>query len=375
MGRDLVEPTWPPIDGPEAARALHHFPATGGGPYEVVWHSPRPMSAAALVRARGATFFLKRHHRSVRGPSQLAIEHAFAVHLRRHRIPVAEVLGTSTGGTVVVWGDFVYEAQRQAPGVDAYAGAPSWSPFLSLAHARSAGQALGRLHRAARDFGVGPRPPGILVSSAALAAAPDLGRALERLARARPGLARALRPRGGPRRLVDELGPATRPAAAALARLPACWGHGDWHASNLTWTGTGPGAEVAGVMDLGLANRTFAVHDLAVAIERNCVDWLDLGGRGAPAADLEAMAALVGGYAEARPLSASEARATVAVLPVCHVDHALSELEYFADVAASPHDADLAYEAYLLGHVRWFAGPAGRGLLARLGRLLGVAGP
>jgi hypothetical protein len=38
------------------------------------------------------------------------------------------------------------------------------------------------------------------------------------------------------------------------------------------------------VFDLGLSNRTFAVHDLAVALERSTVDWLDLAGTGLVAA-------------------------------------------------------------------------------------------
>ena len=33
---------------------------------------------------------------------------------------------------------------------------------------------------------------------------------------------------------------------------------------------------MAGIFDFGLANRTFAVHDLALALERAVVSWLDL---------------------------------------------------------------------------------------------------
>jgi hypothetical protein len=35
---------------------------------------------------------------------------------------------------------------------------------------------------------------------------------------------------------------------------------------------------------------------------------------------------------------------------------------------ASPANADLAYDAYLLGHARWFAGPEGAVLLDRVRR-------
>ena len=151
--------------------------------------------------------------------------------------------------------------------------------------------------------------------------------------------------------------------------LPRQWGHGDWHPSNLTWTGAGPDAAVAGVLDLSLANRTLAVHDLATALERTTVAWLDLDETG---------------HADRRPrrrrtrcstaMSASgrwprpETAALAAVLPVVHVEYALTEVEYFAGIVSSPANADLAYDGYLLGHARWFAGPDGAALLDRLRR-------
>jgi hypothetical protein len=59
------------------------------------------------------------------------------------------------------------------------------------------------------------------------------------------------------------------------------------------------------------------------------------------------------------------------VLPVVHVEYALTEVEYFAGIVASPANADLAYDAYLLGHARWFAGPDGTVLLDHLRRRSG----
>jgi hypothetical protein len=54
------------------------------------------------------------------------------------------------------------------------------------------------------------------------------------------------------------------------------------------------------------------------------------------------------------------------MLPVVHLEYALSEVEYFADVVSSPALADLAYDAYLIGHTRWFAGPDGAAMLDHL---------
>ncbi len=49
-----------------------------------------------------------------------------------------------------------------------------------------------------------------------------------------------------------------------------------------------------------------------------------------------------------------------------HLEYALSEIEYFADVVGSQANADLAYSTYLVGHTRWFEGDGGSALLERL---------
>ena len=160
--------------------------------------------------------------------------------------------------------------------------------------------------------------------------------------------------------------PLLRRAAPMVTGLASQWGHGDWHPSNLTWTSAGPEADVAGVFDVGLANRTSAVHDLATALERSTVDWLDLHGSGRAQGDLAAASALLDGYQSVRPLSAAEAAALPAVFPVVHLEYALSEIEYFGSVVDSPGNVELAYDGYLLGHARWAACPDGAEFLAHL---------
>lgn len=368
MGRELAEPDWPPLTGGEVRAVLARYPAAAGAAAaQAGWHSPRPMSAAALVRLPGGTVFVKRHHRRVRTPAQLAAEHAFAAHLRAGGVAVPAVLRTEAGETTLTWGDYVYEVHAPAPGLDSYRDAMSWSPFRSLGHARAAGAALARLHRVAAGFRRPARPPAVLTSSVEIITAADPLAAVARLARQRPGLAQGLAGRDWQGDIARHVAPAIRRAAPLLAALPRQWGHGDWHPSNLTWTADGPDAEVAGVFDLGLANRTFAVHDLATALERSAVGWLDLPETGRAAADLPAAGALLAGYESVRPLTAAEAAALPAVLPAVHVEYALSELEYFASVTGSPGNADLAY-AYLVDHARWFAGPDGAALAGYLRR-------
>ena len=201
-----------------------------------------------------------------------------------------------------------------------------------------------------------------------IVASGDPSDGLARLVAARPGLARAVAQRSLSEDFSRYHLRAVERASPLLRDLAPQWGHGDWHASNLTWSSTGPKAVVAGVLDLGLANRTYAVHDLAVALERSTVDWLDLAGTGQIDADLEAVDALLDGYEEVQPLDEIELAALVAVLPVVHFEYALSEVEYFAEVVQSPVNADLAYDGYFIGHARWFEEAAGSVLLEHLQR-------
>jgi Ser/Thr protein kinase RdoA (MazF antagonist) len=368
MGRELVPPDWPALTDDEVGAVLAAYPGGDAADRPVItWRSPRPMSAAALVRrgadgAPGRCVFVKRHHVAVRTTEQLHTEHALATCLRLRGVPVPAVLRDTAGGTVACRGDFRYEVHEVADGVDLYRDAPSWSPFTSAGHARAAGAALARLHDAAAGFPLPERRPAPLLSSCSVVAAGSPADAVAALATALPALAEYLGRRDWRADLDADLRAPIERAGPLLAALPRQWGHGDWHPSNLTWTDSGPDAAVAGVLDLSLANRTAAVHDLAVALERSVVSWLDLGPRGHAVADLAAAGALLDGYEDVRPLTDLEAAALAAVLPVAHVEYALSEIAYFGLVAA-PANADLAYDGYLLGHARWFAGPEGTALL------------
>jgi Ser/Thr protein kinase RdoA (MazF antagonist) len=368
MGKELVEPDWAPLTDGEASTVLARFPRLASGPAAAVvgWRSPRPMSAAALVRAGGGEVFVKRHHRRVRTAGQLAAEHAFAGYLRGHGIPVPAVRTAADGRTCIPLGEFVYEVHEVAAGADEYRDAMSWTPFHFPGHARAAGAELALLHLAAAGFSRRARPPAVLMNSCAVITAADPLAAVAAIAGRRPGLARYLAGRDWRAELTRVLLPAIGRAAPRLAALPSQWGHGDWHPSNLTWHGAGPGARVAMVFDFGLANRTFAVHDLAVALERSAFGWLELADSGQASADLAAIDALLDGYQSVRPLTAAEAAALPEVLPVAHVEYALSEAEYFAEVVGAPALADLAYDGYLLAHTRWFAGPEGAAVLGHL---------
>jgi Ser/Thr protein kinase RdoA (MazF antagonist) len=321
------------------------------------------MSSAALVRCGETTVFVKRHDRRVRSADQLGPEHALARHLRGRGLQVPRALPTVTGKSTLAIDGSVYEVHEEAVGVDVYRDAMSWTPFTSLGHARAAGTALARFHGSAATFDQPGRPPAVLMSSCAVVSATDPLERVAQLRAERPGLAGYLNRRRWEQDLARYHLPTIRRVAPLLRTLSPQWGHGDWHPSNLTWTSARPDAKVAAAFDLGLANRTSAVHDLATALERSTVSWLQLPQTGQARADLDAVAALLAGYQATRPLSDREWATLPEMLPVAHLEYALSEVEYFSDVVHSPANADLTYDTYLIGHTKWFEGPDGSELL------------
>ncbi|MCU1672071.1 MAG: hypothetical protein JWN77_184 [Frankiales bacterium] len=342
MGRELVAPDWPPLTADELAGVV--------GVAEVLWRSPRPLSAAALVRTPDGDVFVKRHANAVRDAAALAEEHAFGAHLRAAGIPVPAVLGVVSGEA------WTYEVHAVGNGEDTYRDVPSWEPLTSSAHAVSVGRVLAEIACAATGFDAPARPPRLLVSSWGAVSSPDLPVALEGFVQARPLLARALSDRDWRRDVEQVLVPLHAHLRPHLPDLQPSWTHGDGHGSNLLWQAD----DVTAVLDLGLCDRTTPLLDLATAIERQAVSWLD----GEPQVRDDLVDGLLAGWSSVRPI---DGPALAALLPLAHVEFALSELAYFAGITGSAVNADLAH-AFVFDHARWFGGRAGQALLARLAR-------
>lgn len=360
LAGDEIAPDWPALTGDEVHALLGAMPQLAP-PRRIVWHSPRPLSAACLVQTGAGTVFVKRHHRSVRSAATLREEHDFIAHLRGAGMPLARVLIDANGDTAIERGDWVYEVHEQAEGIDLYRETISWSPPTQPAHAFTAGQMLARLHRAAEGYAASQRSTHVLVARSELVTAVDPVQALAAQLHERPGLAGYLHGRDWRNDLAALFAP-WQHAQPALARQPRLWTHGDWHVSNLCWSGAGDDATITTVLDVGLAAANFALFDLATAIERNAIAWLELE-TGDAAVHADIALALIAGYRQVRPLDRSDVHLLAEVLPVVHVDFALSEVEYFHAVTKDRHAADVAYDTFLRGHAAWFSTPPGQALL------------
>ena len=360
LNNDEVPADWPAIAPREIAWLAGRF-AQLRGATAAQWHSPRPLSAAALVETAAGRVFVKRHHHSVRDAATLGEEHRFIAHLAAAGVPVVQVLRDHDGATAVEHDGWTYELHTPGNGEDLYRDAVSWTPLTNVAQARDAGRMLARLHQAATRYHAPQRGTHLLVARDDLIRSHDPIAALKADLDNRPGLARYLARIPWEEQLRGIVLPWHAGLAERLRDEPRLWAHNDWHVSNLLWQGD----TVSTVLDFGLASPTSALFDLATAIERNAVAWLELE-RGAQAVRIDIALALLDGYRQLLPLYAARMHLLADLLPVVHLDFALSEVEYFEGVTGSTANADVAWQPFLLGHAQWFGSAEGQALLAAL---------
>ncbi|MGD0912543.1 MAG: phosphotransferase [Terracidiphilus sp.] len=366
MDGTLVAPDWAPLSPAELRALFTRFPALAG-PIEIMTESPRPLSAAGLVKTAAGQVFVKRHARAVRDRQGLAEEHRFMAHLRDRGAGVPSVLADAEGETAIEIGDWTYEVHSAAEGIDLYGEALSWTPFQCSQHAFAAGEAMARMHLAAEGFEAPRRRVQPLVASFTIFAAEKPRVAMEEYLAARSSLAGHAKVRACADEALQLLAPfhaRLRPLLPALAPL---WTHNDLHASNLLWSESGSGSRVTAIIDFGLSDRTNAVHDLAHAIERNIVEWLVLVANpdepDAVPVHLDHVEALLAGYESVRLLTVAERAALAPMTALCHAEFALSEADYFIGVLNSDDKAAMAYEGWLVGHARWFHSRAAQRLV------------
>jgi Ser/Thr protein kinase RdoA (MazF antagonist) len=354
MAGDAAPAFWPRLTHAALAPVLARYPDLGAVG-NIAWHSARPFAASGIVACASGQVFVKRHDPRVRDAAALREEHGFIAHLLAHGARVPCVLANEEGATVTMGADGVYEIHALGIGWDRYRDAHSWTPVRDCDDAWAAGSALAQLHRAATGYDAPARQARLIVAGDALIGARDPMAAMAQWEAGTDALAG--RPwREDCNRVLRPLLEAWRVFADGAA---TCWVHGDFHVSNLLWQGS----EVSSVLDFGLCNRATAVFDVATAIERNAIAWLERTPSHTAIGHAELARAILAGYESVCPVNRDKVRA---ILPVVHVDFALSELKYFVEITRSASDADLAYHAFLLGHAEWFTTKDGKSFLESL---------
>lgn len=345
MGAEsIVRRDWPSLTPPEVEAVL------GEEVGEIEWRSPRPLSTTARIRlADGRRRIVKRLPLGLRTPEALAEEHGFMDHVRERGIPVpaARTAGVREG--------FVYEVQELGEGEDKYQGAFSWSPYRPDHHAAEAGAMLGRLHIAAEGYQAPARPWRPLKSGFSVFGSANPIAAIEQIASRRPRLGDFLAARDWRSDVERLMLPFHRRLAPFRDDLAPLWTHNDWHGTNLLWEDGGPDVRITSVLDFGLADRTTAVHDLAIAVERFAVDWVGLRDGGPANLAKTQLRSFLHAYTAVRPISGAEFHALPNLFPLCHAEYELSEIDYFLSVVpgGSEKNAEIAYRDWFLGHTEW----------------------
>lgn len=369
------ECAWPRLSLEEAMHILSHWasPTMGASSparaKQVIWHSKHPFSSAGIIQLTdGGKLFLKRHSNTLRTTETLSEEHRFAAYLNSKGFPACAPLTMRDGGTALAWGEYVYEVFPLFTEHDSYRETNSWQPYHNTQHAYSSGQLLGRLHRASEGYHAPPRNNPPLISSIQPLLTPTLSSTLPQWAAQQEGLA-SLLPSNGVKEALTILEPFHQKLVPLLPHIQPLWGHGDWHGSNLLWHASShtPNELIASrVFDFGMCDQSCAPFDLAVAIERSFINWLSPTGNITVYHDQ--LAAFLQGYENQRPRSPEEVALTSALLPLCHVTFALSEIAYYGHILQYQGGADISYHHYLIGHATWFQHTQGQILLEILTR-------
>lgn len=364
MDTHATEADWPAITDNDIQELLRTSYSQLGSHTDILWYSPRPFSSACLVQTTAGTYLIKRYSVLFRNTEDIAAEHAFIQHLAKYAIPVVCPVVSSSATTVVQSDLWLYEVFPQAPGQDLYRDAMSWTPFIHVSHAKAAGTALANLHLASQHYTAPARQTSLLMASDQFSQSATPLTDIFQWISAHSSVASYLKDRSW----QQELSAALQAHYTALMPYQSVytplWGHNDWHASNLLWKQHHDHAKVSCIIDFGLSNKTSALYDLATAIERNMVAWLSLNSQ-QPIVDMDALQAFLTAYSTIFTLDQTQYHALAALLPVVHVEYALSELRYFLEVTHSAQHAHLAYQ-YLIEHAQWFYTQEGQALLSAI---------
>lgn len=384
MGGEFVARDWAALTVQDIQQLAQNYSVfclvdgTADASLQILWHSPRPFSSAAIVATAQGRFFVKRTHHSFRSVMDLQQEHDFIQHLDRKGLAVSQLLNNRQGQSVTQQQDWVYEVHHPLNAIDLYADTHSWQPFLYPAHAFAAGQCMALLHQAAIDFAKGPRQTHYLLGNQRLLDQPDLAAAILQRIQSDSVLQQFIQQRLTTAQAqaefelflsrVNAQHQQLYPLLESQIRL---WTHNDLHSSNLFWSNSMASAQVSAVIDFGLSDRSTMLYDFAVAIERNCFAWLDLDLLHSVkeiGIDLDSLAQLIHGYLAAEGRF-DQIQHVALMLPLVHIDFALYELVYFIEITQNLQHAEAAYR-YLIDHTAWFCGVQGQDFLQYLQYML-----
>lgn len=342
----VVDRFWPALTESEVNAVFQHYPSTGNL-QEIRWQSDRPLSAAGLVRTDRGLFFVKRHSRVVRNPEDLSFEHQLSAYLSRMGLDSPMVILTVTGADTLASPDWVYEVFTPAQGEDRYRSHHTWSRGIGAQEAQAIGRCLADMHDRLRECAIPPRKTRFQRVGWELAGAIDLRSTLEEDLQQRPQLAGFLTKQD-----ISAIAEAFEPhlhQANQLVGHERLLCHGDPQGNNYFWNES----EIACVIDYHLAGAQPPLAELACAIDRNGLHWLEILEGTDDAWSPDVVKGLINSYHTLRPLPKDSAEAFVALIALHRLDFAWSLLDYYITVERSELKASWTRDVFLQAHPNW----------------------
>jgi len=376
MGNAWENKDWAHISDLALQRLQADYPVLSGD-IKILWRSPRPFSSAVLIQVKRKAetadrpqYLIKRSHHSFRQVTDILQEHAFLQHLASKAIPVATLVTSKQNMTAIELDGWSYEVYEKAQGLDLYADQQSWKPFFYPEHAAKTGALLAKLHMATQDYA---EPRGrsahYLVSNQNFLESNNIVTAIQQRIQSSPSLTHYFKNKVLEQSFLEQISKIHQAIQPTLKNAKKIWTHNDLHASNLFWSAASAQADITAVIDFGLCDRNSALYDLAITIERNFIDWLELEHTAEIGIDEPGLTAFLNAYFK-HPHPQEDFSILPELLQIVHLDFAFSELEYFLEITQNQTHADAAYDDWIIGHVDWFLSKQGQQFTQMLRRLI-----
>ena len=335
----------------------------------VLSHSLRPMAAGSLIRAHYKDDSSKKSQNlDVYIKSTIRPYHRFAEHLLQNKISTpkylyfnknSEFLGLEKNtagdiyvdGTLLVIGDCAYEVTLKASGEDRYKDAYTWDPPKTCEEAKNLGVMMAKIALASQSFDEpNPKEINAFQSRFSLCASEDVQKAAEVWLENRPDLAKFLKEQNCEIvKDLSEFAPTCKKIYdLGYANLKKQWTHGDPHISNFMWEGSAPSA----VFDFGMAYKNTAIYDLAMTLERNTIQWVDIANGKKDSFRTDLAEAILQGYASVRPLTDVEKELLPLVLSVSQIEQCVEFVDYYLKSNGSYDFKIWGYDTGFLDHAR-----------------------
>lgn len=333
-----------------------------GKPEKKIGDGSRPYSASSLFSSSSGEYFLKKRNIGWRDREDIEWKHSIIEHLGKSNFPTPSLVMNNQGSTLTQTEEFYYELFHRASGVDLYQDYHSWMTFKRSDHAVSSGETMARFHLALEDFDISGRPQvGTVVEKPMtarfdMAFHRDLSKIISERIQNNSEVSEFFKDKNWQTDLLPLLTLFQKDIPDYKEIIKPWVSHGDWHANNLFFDCD----KVSAVIDFHLTDLSFRLYDLAVALDRNCIQWLEFHDGKIDVVRFDLIGLFIEGYNSVFPVSGPELKLLSLLMPIHQLDLAISNIEYYLCFEKNEARAEWAYQVYLIEHLKFYQLPGGK---------------